>query len=177
MGLFKTVGKIGKGALKILAPTIADALPGPLGDIAKAAVTEALGLTKESTDEQIQKALATTDPAVLERVRKADQDFKVQMEKMNIDMEQVFADDRASARARQIAVKDKMPPVLAIFTWSAVIAVMGALFFYVPPGENKDMLLVLFGILVGQAKDIGGYYFGSSAGSARKTELLSNKEG
>ena len=40
------------------------------------------------------------------------------------------------------------------------------------PAAIKDLLLILVGALVTLVKDIYGYYFGSSEGSARKTELL-----
>jgi hypothetical protein len=43
------------------------------------------------------------------------------------------------------------------------------------PGINptvKDILLILLGCLVTLVKDVYGYYFGSSEGSAKKTELL-----
>lgn len=37
---------------------------------------------------------------------------------------------------------------------------------------SKDVLLVVLGALVAIVKDVFGYYFGSSEGSQRKTELM-----
>ena len=62
--------------------------------------------------------------------------------------------------------------------WLAALVTIGFLgciftLFAQPMSEpSKDVLLVLIGALVGIVKDVYGYYFGSSEGSARKTELL-----
>ncbi len=37
---------------------------------------------------------------------------------------------------------------------------------------NRDLLLLLTGILAGIVKDLFGYWFGSSAGSKTKTEMM-----
>lgn len=69
----------------------------------------------------------------------------------------------------------------SIKSWLAAIITIGflaALFvlFQVPlPETSKDILLVLIGCLTGIVKDVYGYYFGSSEGSARKTELMSSE--
>lgn len=40
----------------------------------------------------------------------------------------------------------------------------------------KDALLILIGVVSASYKDVYGYFFGSSASSDRKTELLSQAE-
>lgn len=55
------------------------------------------------------------------------------------------------------------------------IAVIGALFvlIYVPmPPPSKDAVLLILGYLCARLGDIYSYYFGSSEGSQRKTELM-----
>jgi len=49
------------------------------------------------------------------------------------------------------------------------------LFFITMPDSSRDIILVIIGALVAVFKDVYGYYFGSSAGSTRKTEIM--KEG
>jgi len=172
VGLFRSIGKVAKGALGVIAPTLASALPGPLGDLAKKAVTDLLGLDPEANEQEIEKALATANPEMLLKLRQADADFKLQMEQLGVDLEKLYLDDRANARARQIAVKDKTLPALAWVVMSMWAGCIAALFFFVPPSDNKDLLLLLLGVLTGGAKDVLGYFFGSSAGSARKTEMM-----
>lgn len=45
------------------------------------------------------------------------------------------------------------------------------------PEINKDLLNLVVGALIGSFATVVGYFFGSSKGSAEKTELLSKKEG
>lgn len=54
----------------------------------------------------------------------------------------------------------------------AFIAILIMLLEKRVPSENNDVLMVLLGAMVGIVKDLYGYYFGSSEGSQRKTELL-----
>lgn len=64
-------------------------------------------------------------------------------------------------------------PVLALL---AIIGFLAAGFALLSspalPDSVKDVLLILVGALVAIVKDVYGYYFGSSEGSAKKTELL-----
>lgn len=66
--------------------------------------------------------------------------------------------------------------------WLAVLAIIGfmaciLILFQTPiPEASKDVLLVLIGALVGVVKDVFGFYFGSSEGSARKTELMAQPD-
>jgi len=41
------------------------------------------------------------------------------------------------------------------------------------PDVNKDLLNLIVGALIGSFSTIVGYFFGSSAGSARKDEIIS----
>lgn len=40
------------------------------------------------------------------------------------------------------------------------------------PNTSRDIILVIIGALVATFKDVFGYYFGSSEGSTRKTEIM-----
>lgn len=43
------------------------------------------------------------------------------------------------------------------------------------PTENKDMLNMVIGALLGAFATIVGYFFGSSQGSSEKTEMMNKK--
>jgi uncharacterized membrane protein len=56
-----------------------------------------------------------------------------------------------------------------------IIAFIGLVYLLLDkkvPEQNNDLLMVLLGAMVGTVKDLYGYYFGSSEGSQRKTELM-----
>jgi len=44
------------------------------------------------------------------------------------------------------------------------------------PGENKDALYLVLGALLGSFTMVVSYFFGSSKGSAEKTQLLTDKK-
>jgi hypothetical protein len=172
MSIFKTIGKIGKGILGTVAPTLAGALPGPLGDLARKAVTDLLGLEQESTEDQIEKALVAANPEMLERLRKLDADFKLQMKKLDIDLEGVYATDRASARAREIALRDWTPKVLAVIIVGGYAFVQYFLLTRVLPVDSREIIMRSLGTMDMALGMMLAYYFGSSSSSARKTEIM-----
>jgi hypothetical protein len=62
--------------------------------------------------------------------------------------------------------------LLALITVAGFFGIILALFFFAIPQGNTD-LLKTFGIaLISIVSAVAGYYFGSSEGSARKTELM-----
>ena len=69
-----------------------------------------------------------------------------------------------------------MRATVSVLICGAFFSCIGALFamsYYklsLEPGV-KEVLLILVGVLAGSFKDVTGYWLGSSASSARKTEL------
>lgn len=64
---------------------------------------------------------------------------------------------------------------LAVFAIIAFIGLMFHLLYQKVPSENNDVMMILLGALTAIVKDLYGYYFGTSEGSQRKTELLGDK--
>jgi hypothetical protein len=62
--------------------------------------------------------------------------------------------------------------MLAILIVTAVCVCIWALFYYVLPVGSKEIILILIGYLTAAFQQVYGYYFGSSEGSSRKTEIL-----
>lgn len=62
---------------------------------------------------------------------------------------------------------------IALLVTVGLLGVLFSLLSVAPKGEAKDALLIVLGALIAITKDVFGYYFGSSEGSQRKTELLS----
>jgi hypothetical protein len=161
------------------APWLATALGGPLAGQAVAAITTAMGLPAGSKVEDIQKALAagqlTGDQMVA--IKAAELQFQQAMAQAGFtsekDLESIAEQDRDSARRREESVKDWTPRVLA---YGITLGFFGVLVFMLTqtmPPTAHDALLLLLGALQTAWVSIVAYYFGSSAGSARKSELLS----
>lgn len=154
----------------------ASAFGGPIG----AAGANLLGaiLKREVKPENIESELtnlAVTDEGRLKALE-AENEFKLAMQKMGYEdaekLEAILASDRDSARKRETIVKDKMPLILALGVNICFFSVVLVLLFRGLPLESKDVLLILLGALTAGWKDVYGYYFGSSAGSASSREAI-----
>jgi len=65
-----------------------------------------------------------------------------------------------------------LPAFLAAATTFGFFSLLFLLFFKAFPPESKDILNVMLGTVGSSWTGIVGYYFGSSSGSAKKTEML-----
>lgn len=96
-----------------------------------------------------------------------------ELEAMRID-----AADRASARGREVDMakngfRDWIPAILSIIAILAFGFVLYVVAFRQIPTENKELFVNIVGLIEGSMITIVfNYYFGSSASSRRKTELL-----
>ena len=60
---------------------------------------------------------------------------------------------------------------------TGIFVLLALLVLSAVPNENMDLLNLVVGALIGSFATVVGYFYGSSAGSARKDEILSkNKE-
>lgn len=167
-----------KGLVKSIAPTIGTALGGPLGGIAGLALTKALGLGEDSAKDEttLAAAIQGASPDQLLTLKKADQDFAQQMQKLGFEnleaLEAIAAGDRANARDREVKTKDWTPKALALAITLGFFGLLYYLLRHEPPQGSRDILNIMLGSLGSAWIGVVTYYFGSSAGSDRKTELL-----
>jgi len=123
-------------------------------------------------------AKASATPEQLLAAQKAEIDLQLQKASLEPhhqeELERIAAADRASARERQIAVRDRVPAILALSVTVGFFALLFLMLKYPPPAANEKLLYLLLGTLSTAWVAIITYYFGSSAGSDRKTDLLGN---
>jgi hypothetical protein len=169
--------------LKKIAPFISTglSLAGPYGAIAGKLLSPILGVKPDAKPDEMAAAIAGATPEQIEAIRKAEQDFQLQMKQLDIqsvdDLEKIAADDRASARNREIQVKDNTPRILAYVYAAGFFLTLGAEIWMAVSGVNINPLAsksidILLGVLTGMVLGTKEYYFGSSAGSDKKTDLL-----
>jgi hypothetical protein len=161
----------------------AASLGGPLGTMAANAVGKAIGVDNVTTD-QIPDAIAAAtskDPDAMLKLKQAEQDFQLQMQKLGFENAEKLAEldaaDRASARAREMSVRDKTPAVLAYAVTAGFFSLLWLLAFHSVPVQSERILDVMVGALGTAWIGVVTYYFGSSAGSAEKTRLLAQSPG
>lgn len=161
------------------APLLGTALGGPFGTMAGALVAQALG-TKDASPESIKAAIQsgnlTGDQIVA--LKKYEQDFALDMAKLDItstqQLEELAFKDRDSARTREANIKDWTPRILA---YGVTLGFFGLLSFLLRreiPNASKDVLNVMLGSLGTAWISIISYYFGTTANSSRKDEMLHN---
>ena len=157
--------------LQTVAPTIAKATLGPFGGLAATAISAILG-TPPGDEAATSAALLNATPDQLLAFKKADQDFQVQMRTLGISEEKLVYDDIANARARQIAVKDDTPAILAYCITFGFFGTLGFMLWNGKPAVGGDALLVMLGSLGTAWAGVVSFYFGSSLGSAKKDTAL-----
>jgi hypothetical protein len=158
----------------------AASLGGPLGTMAATLVGKAIGADKAPAPnvDSISNAIATAlaDPAQRAALIQAEQQFQAQMAELGYkDAEELAAtdaSDRANARLREETLKDKIPAILAILVTLGFFGVLAFMLFRQVPPTGHDALLLMLGALGSAWTSLVAYYFGSSAGSAAKTQLL-----
>jgi len=156
-----------------VAPWLGTALGGPLGGMAGKVIGEVLLPDHpDSTEEQIEQAVMKASPADLQKLKEADQKFKIEMKKLGLDEKRLAADDRANARSREIQVGGWSNPLMAgvvIFGFFGTVgyALAGGLSL---GGEAGALIGTLIGYVSAKADQVVSYYFGSSAGQDRQID-------
>ncbi|HYZ21927.1 MAG TPA: hypothetical protein VE690_07180 [Rhodopila sp.] len=159
--------------LEKVAPTIALAVGGPLAGTAVTYLGRALGLDVGSDPEKVAAVMAAPTPEQLEAMQKADHDFALAMGQLNLSLEKQNDEDRTSARAREMTVKDRTPRILAYALTAGLFGFI-ALLLLVPhiPDNSMQALNLALGSIATAWVAVISYYFGSSSGSQAKDLLL-----
>ena len=158
--------------IKTIAPTVASALGGPLAGVAVAALGEIFGIS-EPTQDKIAQAISSAQmtPAQLAQIKTLELQYQNEERERQFKYAELQFKDIDSARVRETAVQDRTNRNLAYTIVGAFIALVGATLMGVTKVDS-----VLAGTLVGylsaKCEQVLAYYFGSTRGSERKSELL-----
>jgi hypothetical protein len=154
--------------LSQIAPGIATALGGPLAGLAVTAISKALGIDEKDVQNTIESGKLTSDQ--LASIKQAEIELQKQANELGLDFEKLATDDRKSARDMQATTKSIIPAVLAI---SVTVGFFGILVGLMTDNVTKsDALLLMLGSLGTAWTAIVSFYFGSSASSQNKDEML-----
>jgi hypothetical protein len=164
-----------KDLVKTVAPWLGTALGGPLGGAAVTAIAGALGLS-DNTESAIKAALSGATPEQLLAVKQADNDFALKMQQIGYDHVDKIAEfdfkNVDSARSREVQVRDNTNRNLAYFYTIGYFSLLVFVLFFGIKLEVREIMTVLLSILTAAQAAIMNYYFGSSHGSDRKTEIM-----
>ena len=189
-------------AIGSIAPTLATMLGGPLAGTAVSALASAFGLGTNATQSDITSVVQTggMTPDIISAVRLADQKHAeviaqqgLDLQKLNSDhqeaMAQTYTADTQDARktfGQQKAVFNLGIIILITFAF-VMTAVLWASYNLLTGGITiKDVAVVaaisgmvgsVVGYVAANAQQVVGYFFGSSSGSADKTDAMSKAVG
>ena len=117
-----------KNTLGTLAPTLATALGGPLAGAAAKFITGQL-LGEESTDlSKVEELVLGANSETLASIKSMDHAFKVEMEKLGVDVFALEVDDKKDARLNH---KLSVVPAVLSMVLTLIIAVLLYALFYV----------------------------------------------
>ena len=154
--------------LKTIAPTIATALGGPLAGLAIEAVSKAIGIDPKDVQSTISEGKLNADQIML--LKQAEIDMAARAQEMGLDFAKLGNEDRKSAREMQAETRSYIPAILAIAVtlgfFGILVGMMTETF------KTSDALMLMLGSLGTAWTGIIAFYFGSSAGSQAKDDLL-----
>lgn len=159
-----------------IAPTIGTALGGPLGGMAAKLIVGALGLDANASQDQMATALVNATPDQIAAIKKADNDFAVQMKQLDIDLVRINADNTKSARDMQSATHSRIPGVLSAIITAGYFGILIGNMAGILKFTNNEAMLILLGALATAWGSVINFYFGSSAGSQSKDSLLAARK-
>ena len=156
--------------LKQIAPTIATAMGGPLAGMAVSAISKAIGVDPDKVGDLISNNKLSAEQ--IAQVKIAEIELQKQAQELGLNFEKLSVEDRKSAREMQATTRSIVPPALAAIISVGFFRILIMMMIGKVDGNNPTILMML-GSLSTAWTGIVAYYFGSSAGSQAKTDLLS----
>lgn len=161
--------------IKTVAPWIGTALGGPLGGLAVEAASNALGLSDKTTD-SLKAAIAGATPDQMLALKKADQDFQIQMQALGFkqvtDLENIDAADRKDARDMEKTTRSIMPAVLSVIVTAGFLGLLTGMMLGVLKVSDSQALLLMLGALGAAFGAVMQFWFGTTHDSGRKTDVM-----
>jgi hypothetical protein len=161
--------------LKSLAPTVATAFLGPLGGVAVAAVGNLLGVS-DATQDKIAKVIQNgmLTPDQISEFKKLELEYQNNEQERGFKYSELAFKDRDSARTANVAGGIQKP----LFWMSMLLLTVSlgseifVLFKGYPPEIPEIIVGRVLGLMDAVAMLVLSYWFGTTHGSAQKSELL-----
>lgn len=164
-----------KAIVSTVAPWIGTALTGPLGGMAVSAVADALGLS-DKTESAIKTAISGATPEQMLALKNADQEFALKMQELGFKNVETLAtlavDNTKDARDMQKVTRSWVPATLSILITIGFFGILIGMMMGGLKTTDNQALLIMLGSLGTAWGAIVNFWFGSSADSRQKTELL-----
>lgn len=147
-----------KGILGAVAPTLGQAMAGPLGKSAGDIVAKVLGC--EPTPQAIEQSMQEITPEQLAAIKEAELEFEAKMKQMDVDVFALAVQDTQDAR--KYFAKDMTSKIIAL---SMIAGFLGYIYLITvadPDDNPMEIINLILGWLGAQVSCIISYFYGSS---------------
>jgi hypothetical protein len=167
-----------KDTVKQLAPTVASALGGPLAGVAVEALGSIFGVS-QPTQDKIADVIANSQitPDHIAEIKKLEMQYKNDEQERGFRYAELAFKDRDSARTANVSggIQGRLfvlSIVLLVLTLGTEVWVL----FNGYPSTIPDIIVGrVLGLMDAVAMMVLAYYYGTSSGSAQKTEIMARK--
>ena len=161
--------EIGRTAISVGAPLLGGALFGPAGAAVGSIIAAQFGVSPDATPDQVLTAIKG-DPDAALKLRQIETTHVERLQELENDRLRIETADVQSAR--NVHQHHWMPSVITMLMCAMFGCIVGALFIWAIPGENKDIVVYMAGQVSGLLASCVVYWVGSTRASANKDSLL-----
>lgn len=156
---------VGNAVIKAGAPLLGGALFGPAGSVIASIISGKFGMSPESTPDQVMTAI-NGDPDAALKLREIETTHVERLQELENEKLRIETADVQSARGIH---KDSWVPWALTFTLVAMVSgIVAALLWVAIPEDNKEVVYLVVGQLIGAFSTAIAYWLGSSKSSASK---------
>lgn len=161
--------EIGRTAASVGAPLLGGALFGPAGAAVGSIIAAQFGVSPDATPDQVMTAIDAAGPDAALKLRKIETDHVERLQEL--ENERLRIETADVQNARNVHQHHWMPSVITMVMCAMFGCIVGALFIWAIPGENKDIVVYMAGQVSGLLASCVVYWVGSTRASANKDML------
>lgn len=157
--------EIGRTAASVGAPLLGGALFGPAGAAVGSIIAAQFGVSPDATPDQVLTAVKG-DPDAALKLRKIETDHVEHLQALENERLKIETADVQNARSAH--QHHWMPSAITLLMCAMFGMIIGALFIWAVPGDNKDIVVYITGQVSGILTSCVTYWVGSTRASANK---------
>ncbi len=156
---------VSNAAISVGAPLLGGALFGPAGAAVGSIIASKFGVPLDSTPDQVLAAI-NGDPDAALKLREIETTHVERLQELENDRLRIETADVQNARTAH--QHHWMPSAITMVMCAMFGSIVGALFIWAIPGENKDIVVYMAGQVSGILTSCVTYWVGSTRASANK---------
>lgn len=161
--------QVGNTAISVGAPLLGGALFGPAGAAIGSIIAGKFGVSPDATPDKVLAAIKG-DPDAALKLRQIETTHVERLQELENERLRIETADVQSARVAH--QHHWMPSAITMVMCAMFGMIVGALFIWAIPGENKDIVVYMAGQVSGILTSCITYWVGSTRASANKDSLI-----